>query len=472
MRLRLHRFLTYGAGLLALLCAFAADAQTSPPPAPTGDLHGDLRIFESKVIESDVSYSPAARREAHARLEALAGRLNGLNRQQIEVELCRLAALADNAHTGCAYPPPAPAIAAGFYPLEGRIYVFWADRADADLVGGRLAAIDGQPIEAVREKVRSLQGGRAGWRDLSTISAYASPAILQALGVARDADAADYSIETPDGRIIRRRLTAPEGSPTGPVEVIMAPDRTPWIWADMSDPYRWRDAPEHGALVVQLRSNLDLPGRPLASFLDEVERHRAALGRKTVIIDMRSNTGGDMTLSREFFANWPGRVGDHARFLVLLGPRSLSATLADVAYLKQAGGSQVTIVGQPPGDGMTFFAETAMVRLPGTGLLVRTALERDDLKDGCRPYADCFAGLAQPGEPTGSPAQLAAIIKRMPVSVPTLEPDVRVALRIEDYLAGKDAGLAAALDLARSCGKTAAPASCEAEARALAGPRA
>jgi hypothetical protein len=469
MRTAHCRLLATGAAFLALTFAAAVSAQTPKPPDPTGDVRGDLKVFSSRFIDTDVSFSPAAREAARARLRALDARLDGLSPLEVQVELCRIAALANNAHSGCSVSDlPAPGVGLGFYAIEGELYVFLARATDADLIGGRLLAIDGQPVEAVRATVRTMQGGRPGWRDLLTAYVYGSPAILHALGVTRAADVAAYRIRTPGGRVIERRLAAP--APAGPNAFVLTPPRSPWSWRDMADPFRWRDAPEHGAMIVQLRSNFDHPGRPMAAFLDEVERQRAALGRKTVIVDMRSNDGGDMTLSRDFFAAWPDRVGAGARFLVLLGPRSLSAGLADVAYLKQAGGSEVTILGGSPGDGMTFFSEGGLIRLPGTGLVVRNALERDDLKDGCRPYTDCHAGFAQPGGPTATPPERAAFLKRMPVAVATLEPDVPMRSTIQDYLAGRDAVLDMALDLATSCPRAPHPGACEAETRELAGP--
>ena len=231
---------------------------------------------------------------------------------------------------------------------------------------------------------------------------------------------------------------------------------------------RWRDAPEHGAIVVQLRSNMDQPGHPIGAFLAEVERQRSALGRKTVILDLRRNGGGDLTLTNAFLSAWPRSAGPGARFIVMIGPQTFSAGIAGAAYLKQAGGRQVTLVGAEAGDGLVFFAEGRNVRLPAIGLTVRPATERDDLKDGCRHASDCHAALAQPGGPTATPADRAATITRMPVAVASLAPDVAAPTTIDDFLSGHDSGMATALGLAKACG--ADRGACEAETREISGP--
>ena len=453
--------------VMVALLATAAVAQTDRGPS-TSDLLQDLRTFEAKVIDADRAFTPAGRKEARARLSVMEENVGAMTPLAIGVEVCRIAALADNGHTGCQSPPNAPSVDLGFYPLNGGIYVFSAAGPETDLIGGRLLAVDGRPISELQKSVRTLAGGRLAWRDLNSSYAYSRPAILHVLGLAREDKAAVYRIRTPDGRIVERRLATAEAS--AQARGIMPPERTPWSWQDLGTRLRWRDAPDHGAIIVQLRSNIDQPGHPIGAFLDEVERQRAALGRKTVILDLRSNGGGDLTLTREFLMAWPGRVGPRGRFIVLIGPRSFSAALADAAYLKQAGGSQVTLVGQAPGDGMMFFAEGRNEELKSLGLTVRPATERDDLKDGCRHYVDCHAGLAQPGGPTATPPDRAAVIKRIPVAVASLDPDIAAPTTIGDYLQGRDSGLVRALEVARSCRRAAERAACAAETGDLAGP--
>ncbi len=450
--------------IFALVMITAATARADQGVAASKDLLQDVRTFEVQVVDADRAYSPAARGEAKARVRALEAAVGTLSPLAIQIEICRIAALADNGHTGCQSSPVARPVDIGFYPLNGGFYVFSAAAGEVDLLGGQLMAIDGHPVLQARRVARTLFGGRPAWRDLNTSYAYSRPAVLHALGLGREDGAAVYRIRTRDGRMVERRLQVTQTDV--PAIGILSPERTPWSWQDLGTRLRWRDAPEHGAIVVQMRSNMDQPGHPIGEFLAEVERQRAALGRKTVILDLRSNGGGDLTLTNAFLAGWPQRIGPGGRFIVMIGSRTFSAGIAGAAYLKQAGGRQVTLVGAPAGDGLTFFAEGRNVQLQAIGLVVRPATERDDFRDACRPYADCHAALAQPGGPTATPAERAAGIKRMPVAVASLEPDVDAPTTIGDYLSGRDSGMAAALDLARRCDG----ATCEAETQGIAGP--
>ena len=445
----------------ALFATVAVRAATKAPDARAEQLE-DLAAFRQDFLAVDRSFSPSARAEAERRIRALERKAGDADGTRFVVDLCRVAALADNGHTHCQLESiPAPSVPIGFVLLRGEDYVLSAGAANADLLGARLAAVDGRPISMVRRAVRSLVGGLTAWRDVQTAGVYARPGLLQALGIAHRRDRALYSFVTPHGRAIERELTVLT-EPPGPLA--KGPDPA-WAYQDPLPGLRWRDAPAHGAVVVQLRRNFNRPGESITDLLDAAEQRRAKLGRRNVVLDLRFNDGGDLTLTRAFLAAWPGRVGPDGRFAVLIGPRTFSAGMASAAYLKQAGAEQVVLVGQPPGDRLTFFAEGRDVRLPTSGLRVRPATERDDFRGGCRTYVDCHAALAQPGGPTASPPPLDRLLARMPVAVASLDPDVKASMSVDDWLAGRDPAMAAALHVLGACPSE----DCAEETREIAG---
>ena len=65
-----------------------------------------------------------------------------------------------------------------------------------------------------------------------------------------------------------------------------------------------------------------------------------------------------------------------------------------------------------------------------------------DYADGCRWYDDCFEGVAQPGRPTAvSLLKLPTELQRIPVSVPSIEPDALIPETIDAWLRGQDAAM-------------------------------
>jgi hypothetical protein len=446
-------------GLALIILAGTAHGQPVTQTPAAAQLE-DIAVFRRDFLARDKSFAPSARAEAERRLHVLEGKAGKLDGLRVTVELCRIAALADNGHTHCQFESiPGAGVAMSVYPLQGEHYV--VSTADADLLGARLTAIDGKPIARVRRQVRDLTGGRIPFRDLVTAGVYVRPDLLNAMGIARRPDRARYRFVAPDGRSIERELVVGSGQATVSIDGPAAS----WAFQDLSRAVRWADAPAHDAVVVQMRRNYNRNGEPIADRLAEAERLRAQLGRRNVILDMRENWGGDLTLTRKFLVAWPDHVGPEGRFVVLLGPQTFSAGMASTAYLKQAGGERVKLVGEAPGDRLMFFAEGRDVALPRSGLKVRPATERDDLAQGCRPYADCHAALAQPGGPTASPPENALFLVRMPVAVASLDPDIAAPTTIEDRLAGRDAVMAAGLKALSDCSSEA----CMTDRKTLAG---
>jgi hypothetical protein len=404
----------------------------------------DIAAFRSGFWDKDRSYSPKARARAERRLSALENTSRAMSTAEFVVALCQITALADNGHSACFYPRgPNRTLALAAFGNE--FYVVSASRDDADLVGGRLVAIDGRSISSVRSTVRTMFGGIASGRDLKATDVMARPEILHALGLTTAVDSAAYRVRTTSGKVIERTVRSTRRTPDW---ISLLPnDVAPWSLQNPGQPFRWRDSPELDAILVQLRRNADAPDKKLADFLDESESNRISLGRRNVVLDMRQNDGGDFLATRDFMLSWPKRVPADGRFFVLMSPATFSAGIASVAYLKQAGGERVVLVGEPPGDRLMFFAEGLETQLPVTRAEVSPAGQRDDFRTGCRGYSDCFAALAQPGAPTGTPEALTALIDekygRRPLAVKSLDPDIRAPWTISDYLARRDPAMSA-----------------------------
>jgi hypothetical protein len=428
--------------MLGSTAALPGIAASPAEPIPRQQQLADLAAFRQEFLAVDRSYAPGARRAAERRLSALERNAGQLSATAFNVEICRLAALADNGHTTCYVRGDAAGL--GFESLGNEFYVLRAATAHAELLGARLLAIDGRSIRRVRRTVRSLAGGVPAHRDLTAASILSKPGVLHALGITRRPETATYRLQLPDGRVIERELAT-----EGPADWSrFQPEHASWASQEPNDPFRWRDAADIDAIVIQLRQNMDRGDRRIAAFLEEAESARARLGRRNVVLDMRWNPGGNFLQTRDFLLAWPQRLPAPGRFYVLIGPSTFSAGIASVAYLKQAAGERVTLIGAPVGDRLMFFAENNRpVRLPHSGIVLVPALQRDDFRDGCRHYDDCLVVLAQPGAPHGTPpdkaAQLDAVFGRRPLQVRSLAPDVSAPWTMQTYRVGRDPAIEA-----------------------------
>ena len=418
-----------------------------PVPRLTPEQYREDLVAFRGFLATDKSYATASRAQAEQRLTVLERALDTVGLPWFEIELTRLVALADNGHTNA----QAAARSARFNriplrltPLGGGFFVLRAHGAYADLLGARLVAIDGRPVADLRRMVHTLTGGAEGWRDRFAPYALESPQQLRLLSGTGEANSGTYRFALANGRTVDRRIVADPADATRPRNgtarwmypdvalpnegdgwrSLLTADRAPWALQDITTPFRWRDAPELQALVIELRQNTNAQGHPIAAFLTEVEGELQRRQPRNVVLDMRINGGGDLNTTRDFMKKLPSLVP--GRVFVLTSPYTFSAAISSVGYLEQSAPERVTIVGEGVGDRLEFWAEGAPVTLSGSGMVIGRAKERHDYLNGCKTYTDCHGSVV-----------------RNPISVKSLAPGIAAPWTIEAYRAGRDPGMEA-----------------------------
>lgn len=437
------------------LCCFLAGPLTaqhggamtvSDRPVTADQLRSDLQAFRREFLPADRSFSPSGRAAAEAALARIDAGVDTLSRVQFELALSQVVALADNGHS--MVPASLRSARYGRVPLRlvpfgDGFYVLAASAGNADLLGGRLLAIDGRPVDALRERARTLTGGVPAWRDRFVPFLLESPEQMHALGIAAGAEAATYALLLPDGRRVERRVAAepaeltsrmagsgrwmyPGAAPgdSGRWSTLLPPALAPWSLQQFGTPFRWRRAPELDALVIELRQVTDAPGHPIGEFLAATEQELREHPVHNVVVDLRMNGGGNLQTARDFAARLPALVP--GRIFVLTSPWTFSAAISTTGYIKQAAPDRVTIVGEEVGDRMMFWAEGAPIVLPQTGILIGVGRERHDYAGGCRQYDDCHGPVA-----------------RVPIALPTLAPELPAPWTIDAYRAGRDPAMEA-----------------------------
>src|SRR5262249_11969427 len=159
----------------ALTFAMFRHFDTPPPPAdypkPANDLEAqrqDLAYFR-KLLALDRSYEPAARVEAERGVAALESLDKPLDHPHFRVALMKILALADNGHT---HLEPGNDAGSRKLPVHlamfsDGLYIMGTTDANSALLGGRVVAIDGKPIDVVMERLAGLRGGTPAWRKLN-----------------------------------------------------------------------------------------------------------------------------------------------------------------------------------------------------------------------------------------------------------------------------------------------------------------
>jgi hypothetical protein len=352
----------------------------------------DINVARTEFLGKDRSFSAADRHLAEIALGRLYDGADRLSDAQIEAGLARAAALSGNAHTR-AYLLRNRGVWRRF-PI--RIWKFadsWrvvaARPEHASLLGAKLVAIAGVPVEKAARRVRPLFAGNDNWaRYMATYSLTSPDALIGSDLLAGDG-AARFEFEQ-GGRTVRLRLLpepptrreTPEESwwflsPAHPAtkgwRQVLEGRALPPVLEGAGRSYRFARGDGQVAYLQFNRAQDEPSGESVAEFGDRVMAGLAARPPRRLVVDLRFNTGGDLTKGwRLFEALGASRLGrEPGGILVIVGPSTFSAAVSHLAQLRQ--GSKALIVGTEPGDVLETWSEGGNVILPNSGIAMHYA---------------------------------------------------------------------------------------------------
>lgn len=447
------------AGLGGLYLAFMGTFKPEPPPAnypkPASAVEAqrqDLDYFR-KALALDRSFSPSARGEAERRIASLERAAQAIPQQRLHVALMQIMALADNGHTRMRagitgktellVPFRVARFADGFYVMRARAPY-------RDMLGGRVESIDGMPFADLLQRLERLRGGTEAFRRENAAIYITVQDLLYGSGIARDPGRSDWTVRLPNGERVSHTLVAePEKTVLSPDGLrFRSPDPVPelgrgWVSANplttvlplsernMDALFLRAAVPGSCAMYVRIEAIESRPGWALQPFLAATEGAMKAHPPCAVIVDLRGNGGGDYTNMWHFTHALPGLIRPDGHIYVLTDPGTFSAAITTTAFVKDAGGPKVTIIGEPVGDRLAFYAEGGSATLPNSGFSLGFQTGKHDYAHPCRDWRNCYW-----------------VNWFYPVRVKTLVPDVPVPARFSDWYAGRDPAFEDAVALA------------------------
>jgi len=441
-------------GIKLMLAYFYPDPPAANYPKPRTALEAqrqDLDYFK-KLLALDFSFSPGARTQANGAIDRLERSPDVLTHAQFRVQAMRIMALADNGHTTTSVasgdPLELPVRVAEF---SDGLYVTHATEAHKALLGGRVTAIDGQPIDAVMRRLEAIRGGAPQFRRYYAGFMITVQDILNGLGIAPAKDRSVWTVEKSDGTRVTQMLVAyraPKDAPfafperwysseplkglgknwtaLGPVNGL------PVSLKEFDNPYRLFWIPGTCTAVIQLKSNTDEGKRKIGDFLARTQAEFRRRKPCDIIFDNRFNGGGDYTKTYSFAHSLIGDVPPPGRIYVLTSAATFSAGITTTTFIKQSGGDRVGILGEEVGDRLAFFAEGRRACLPNYHLCLYYQRGKHDYQHPCRDPRVCY-WLNWYYAPR----------------VKTLDPDRTITMSFADWYAGRDPVFDRAVALAR-----------------------
>jgi Periplasmic protease len=360
----------------------------------------------------------------------------------------RLAA-ADNAHTNVdarAWREQLSSVPVRLEWFADGLHIVRAREAFAELLGAHVTAIDGfEPSALVGDAARFFGGPKEFVRTASLVY-LESPEAIHAVRPEAPADRLQLRIVDREGRERRVDLPAlappqrPGGSKAGRLlSPVALADEAPGEWRTVLDPNAAMPpslrAPERsvyattldeGTLYLHLWQIRDDATGPV----DDGIRRAVGQGARwrRIVLDLRFDRGGDYPWAYSQMRGLPGHLTPDGRILVLLDNTTFSAAIIDAALARHFGAGRTTLIGEAPGDRLTFWAEGNSFVLPNSKLRVLSSTGYHDWAHGCRELR-CYWPNFWYG-----------------VGVGNVDPEVRVAWSFEDYRRGIDSVLQRALE--------------------------
>ena len=410
----------------------------------------DLEVAVSEFMPKDRSFSPRERMAFERAVAVLYDSVPVLSDREITMRLARALALSEEAHTRIfllRIHPPLPRYPIRVWNFPDGLYVVAARPEYRDLLGKKIVQIAGRPVDEVAEIVEQTYAGNDSWDRYMSTYTLTSPDVLLGWNVIKGDGSAVYTFEDDRGRTSRRRLEPEKEVPKqhyneswwalaptypgshGPWETALRADTAsaPLYLRHATRRYWSHYLPQDSILYFRLNRSDPMADEPVKAFQERLLAEISARNPQKLVVDLRFNTGGDLTSSYPLFqelaklplAKEPGRL------FVITGQSTFSAALFPAAYLKSE--AKPVFVGEPAGEDLDFWAEGGNVTLPNSGLILH--------------YTDRFHGYSTKEYPELAqwyPGLTKKELYFVDMSVPDIDLDIPVELTSADFFAGRD----------------------------------
>ncbi|MFL5501521.1 MAG: hypothetical protein ACJ79Q_09830 [Gemmatimonadaceae bacterium] len=426
---RMHRYIL--AVLFAAVSASTAVSQASPlDSTEVRRWREDLVVLRREMPAHHANlFHAMTRAQFDSALNSIDAQLPTRARHQVIVELQKLAAVIGDGHSNVG---PWRDSAIAFHTLPVALYWFTegiivraADSAHASLVGARVVAINGVPVDSVTARIRPLisHDNDMGVRAFTPFFVV-MPEILQATGIASVMQRIRFTLESAG----RRRDVVLEPSGLFPMLIgdidrswlkrpgwVDARDRAPTpLW--LSDPlnlYWYKYLPETRTLYTQINTIQQKPTDSLRAFITRAIAAADSAGAAKFVLDLRLNGGGNGDFNRQIFLPLiKSRYDVPGRLYVLTGRRTWSAAQMLVTEMQKY--TTAIFAGEPTASKGNAFGDSYRIVMPNSKVTVRVStlwwqyLDPRDKRE-------------------------------------MIEPAIKAPLSFADYSAGKDAALDAVI---------------------------
>lgn len=384
-------------------------------------------------------------------LESFQGILNDLgnsvstaSNNDIIVGIMKSIATAGDVHTHVSMRPSAQKLRrmpVRFYWFSDGLFIIKASEQYAEFLGSRIVELGGVSPESLVEQMGDILPGNPS--SVRYLSSYylSSPDFLEGMGVTENPDSVDVILEMPDGSTVGLTLQAMPMSPpitghqqwrelsplstesqdSGEMIHILSEVDLPTYLSRPNEAGSMEYFAETKMLYIHINQNTNLNSN-LGQLGKDIEQALSENPVEDVIVDLRFNSGGDLTLTSKLVAGIPEWHHESGNIYIVTGGPTFSAGIVTAARLKYYAGNRAIIVGEPAAEGLKFWAETRFITLPNSELRIYGGFAAHNWEDGVYEKDVRYFWLMRfLGVPAGD-----------------INVDMPVAVSFQEYLRGED----------------------------------
>lgn len=289
----------------------------------------------------------------------------------------RLLALPENGHTRL-IPNDAISVLPLRFVSVGRSVQVVGSALGVTAPQGELIAVNGASLSEIEAAAKKFLAGTCQRKRVIGPILLAWPYVLAHLGFSSNGGTTEYRVMDKNGQITNLRLANDHTVPASTLYPRNEHGKADPAWEPETfvETEDWQEL----GLSILLPSFFALGETALRKAIsDAVDRVRAC-SNKTLLIDIRGNTGGDFLLTMPLI----DAISESAskQVIVLVDKFTFSAAIVFVAILKHRLGNRLKLIGEEMGDGLMFFAEGGSLELPTSGAVVRYSSAFHDWKNG------------------------------------------------------------------------------------------
>jgi adenylate kinase len=324
----------------------------------------DIAFFKQELPKRHKNpFSIITQKEFNDLTDQLIGKIDQMNNKKVFVELNKIIASIGDAHTsiniwdGYNYPLQ-------FWIFDGKVYVVNADTSFEEMMFSQILKIDGVDIDSVIDQLTTLiSHENESWVSAMLPNYLQAPVYMCGLGIVQNENEAVFTVEK-DGEVKDFTVSALE---YGNNPNFVNKNTKDILIGKYDKYYDYQYLPEHKAFYFEYNVCADMDNLKFADFNKEMFDSIEENDIEKIIIDLRSNSGGNSEILNPFTKRLKSYISKNPNVKVctLVGRNTFSSGMFAIYRIKESAPEAIS-VGESTGGALDCYGEVKTINLPNS----------------------------------------------------------------------------------------------------------